>query len=225
FNPRQIQGFNNLICLGNLTLVKTLGTMGNLKGGEPMTKGCWKWLFCLAIVLVMGVTSDAWSWTQKFQENGMGITESFDKIEVFMISEDDVFQDPGIQNFSASSWSAELINPQYVLAAGPTTTYTEYTFVFPDPKSNPFQMDYLVYAASELEFAQRITWNGKGWKYPFINDDHGSTINCGIIKDPDWNPDNYDRSPSASVVPLPGALFLLGAGVFRLAVFRRRKQL
>jgi hypothetical protein len=156
------------------------------------------------------------SWSGDFYEDGMGICSTFDKIEAFILSSDDVFEISdnlhGIRNFNPSTWTAKTLNPHYTVATGPALSLLHYTFTF-EGNIQPITMDYLCYSNEILQFAQRITYNA-GWSYPIIYD-------CGVPSNyPNFDNLIYDRS----AVPLPGAVLLLGAGMARLVAYARRRQ-
>ena len=151
----------------------------------------------LADLVSVGDPVEIGSWAQGFVESDVG---NFKKMEIIMVS-DDEFESPGVSDFNRTGWDVTLFTPDHVIATG--TTYTTLTFNinFVNDKSDPLSFDFLSWEGTILKTAANASWSGSKW-----------TIS------------NFSPAERAAVVPLPGALVLLGAGLFRLAAYGRRRR-
>jgi hypothetical protein len=175
-----------------------------------MRKDFWKLIFlsALAVILCLPGTAGA-DWSQRFHEDGWynGTHFNFDKLEVFLMSPDDFFKDPGMTDFDVAGWQGNLINPRYTLAQGPSVGDLYWTFQFLGPQSNPFSMDYLFYSGDDL-FVSRINWSGSSWSY---------------VVDIDPAP-SYDRFPTMGFVPQPNSIILVCSGLALVVLGRRIRR-
>jgi hypothetical protein len=137
------------------------------------------------------------------------------KVETFIIpiGTAPTFESPGATNFGAyggpNDWSANIINPYYLLLTAGTPGDPTYNLHFTGAASTQdFWIDTLVYdAANNLIFGDRWLW-AKGT---------GNTYGWGGLGSIDGT-DNYNRA-----VPEPGTLLLLGSGLLGLVAAGRKK--
>ena len=147
--------------------------------------------------------------TNSWQINTGFSASSYDTFEAFI--QDDTgagpFELPGIDNFSTGGWSAQLINPGYVLGTGPTTFGSlNFDMHFAGDITQSVNVDIFVYTAGNiLGYGQWRFSNGSVDPIAYgVNDPTGK---------------NYDRT----AVPEPATLALMGLGMAGLG-FIRRKQ-
>ena len=151
------------------------------------------------------VTGNGWS------QNWIGYA-SQPVVDVFIVQNGGTsvsFQIPGADTFSDPSWTADLINPDYLRLTGPiggNNTLTEYY-----PGTMGTQNFFVDWFGSGLGggWAERYQWNGTQWDWL-----QNATL------DPN-DPISYDRTPSG--VPEPGTLLLTGIGLAGLWISGRKK--
>ncbi len=102
-----------------------------------------------------------------------------------------------------------------VLEGGYTSGQTTRALLFPDVNKN-------------LGFSG---YQDQGYRYTYTFDTTSTTLKLGFgatldsdIGDESWGVDNINITDNSSAVPLPGALWLLGTGLFGLAGMRRKKS-
>ena len=158
-----------------------------------------------ATLISFGDPVEGNSWWQRFQESEVG---SFDTVETFMMTDGVDFEDPGFKNFSVTGWSGSLINPDYALGTGSSTTFMQWDIGFSTDKSVSFTFDFLAWSdgvGGTLLEAARASWSGIAWNFTTIE-------NPAAIK--------YNRSS----VPDASILLLLGPALISLGMLGRRRK-
>lgn len=143
------------------------------------------------------------SWTQSW--GVISCCGDMDKMEAFIISGNTDFESPGVTNLWPLSWSATLVNPDYLLVTGTPIVIDNGLYwneTYTAAMSEPFMIDHLLWNGSSFIVGWRNNWDGTGW-----ND--GS-----VIRDPS----GYNRSS----VPEPSTMLLLGSGLAVIVALRRQ---
>lgn len=152
-----------------------------------------------AALVEQGPGYDIGSWSQAFNESGVG---PFNEMEAFMVS-GSTFEADGFVNFSSGGWSGALLRPDYIKAVGSALDYLQFDIKFVTAQITPLVFDFLAWNDGELQEQVRATWSGGGWSF-------GTTpvVSSG-----------YDRS---AAVPIPPTVWLLGSGLLGLVGLRRK---
>ena len=181
-----------------------------------------KIVICLMAVLCIFLWAGASfaSWSQTFSEDGVydGKTYNITKIEVFKLDGTSGLENPGMSNFTGSSWTVAMPNTNYVVATntkGGGTSNFNWLFSFTGVSSDSLHLAYLAYTSNGKVFGQYIDYNygsTSNWSFPMIS-------NTALTLDQINNP-AYNRNSSA--VPLPPAVFLFGTGLLSLVGLRKK---
>jgi len=148
------------------------------------------------------------SWTQRFEEKGVGL---FDLVAVQMVSAGDTFESTTHNNFSVGGWSILYENDDDfpTLASASTVTNPvssmQWDIHFAGNKSDPLAFNFVAFNGDTLLESAYAAWTGSGWN-----------ITAGS-----WNPLRSDVVP----IPAPGAILLGGIGVTLVGWLRRRRTL
>ena len=121
----------------------------------------------------------------------------------------------GVSNFSQANWSAQKISPNYILATtmGPAVGIMFWNVLFTGAAPANFKLDYVVY-----------TDDGSpafGINMSIPNEIPNFTENVGWTGMSETQLQTY----SASSVPVPPAILLLGTGLIGLVALRKRIHL
>jgi hypothetical protein len=116
----------------------------------------------------------------------------------------------GVSNFSQAGWSVQRINPNYIVATGPAVGIMFWNVLFTNSTPANFRLDYVLYADNGLPaFGINMTVpNGM----PNFTENVGWTG----MSEPQL------QAYSASSVPVPSAVLLLGTGLVGIAALRKR---
>jgi len=151
----------------------------------------------LADLYAVGEPTEGGSWTQQFNESGVG---SYDLVAVRMTSPSpDSFESLTFRSFTQSGWSTvyeELDasgNLVLATATGSDVTNMNFNIWFAGAKTNPLAFDFVAFNGDTRLESVHAVWNGGGW-----------TIGASS-----WAPER------AELVPVPAAVLLglLGMGV------------
>jgi hypothetical protein len=160
--------------------------------------------------LCMPVSADA-SWSQNWYENGYFGTPAkhynFTKIEGFIVSDPAITEWEGLtpQN---PGWSSQIVNPSYSVMSGPATRSLNLATIFSGDKYDGFVLDLVVWRNNNVIGAERIT-AGSNYSYEEFNVRDSAVLSMLS---------SYNRSP----VPIPSAIWLLGAGLIGFIGVRRK---
>ena len=153
-----------------------------------------------AALTPIGDPQEGGSWSQRFQEEGVG---PFTHIEAIMRSAGDAF-DSGFANFTVgTSWIPSGFSSTHIIADGPAVVWLQFDIAFTGATSNPLTFDFYAWNGTTLAERARATWNGSGWAF------------------------GTDAEVVTSPVPEPttmiaGALLLLPFGVSTLRILRKK---
>jgi hypothetical protein len=175
----------------------------------------WKWLAALALGTVISLPGMAMadmaavgnptivgSWAQEFQVHSVGL---FDTVGIFMTSTDSDFLYPGFLSFNVAEWksSYNFQTPDEALATGAPVDILNFAIHFSGEPSTPLSFDVKAWSdgvSGTLKEFAHLNW-ASTWTITYEHPDP----HC------------------VAVVPLPGGIVLLGAGLVRIANYRRRK--
>jgi hypothetical protein len=171
-------------------------------------------IYSVAVLIVcFWATTSFASWSQWINENGIYGTTTYNitKIEVFRLDGTSGLENPGMSNFTAGSWTAQMPNTNYVVATNATAGISNFNwlFSFTGTSSDSLHLAYLVYTDTNQVFGSYLDRNygSSNWNFP--------TIQNLVINDPVYN-------RTASSVPLPPAVFLFSGGLFGLVALRKK---
>lgn len=165
-----------------------------------------KMILVVLSLLVFATSAFAVPIGQLWEESGVGL---FDKMEMFMISDNDFTADSRITT-TGTGWQTELANPDYLLFSGPAVSSIQFYTGFADTAA-PTLMHFLAFKGSSFLEAAEMEWMGSNWKITT------------------FTPDSADLSlyqemrEAAAPVPEPSTFMLAGLGIGAL-FFVRRKQ-
>ena len=173
-----------------------------------------KFVFLLGLVAVISLPGNASAdFVQSWVENGYygspSVQQTWDRVEAFLISPGN-WTGTGL-GFPEAGWTSTLVNPQYVVASGPSfnssVTGNFYFNTSATDPSGPFVWDWFLWNGGTIVGVQQSIWSPSGgWNFVEI------TSNIPF----------ENRSP----VPIPGSLLLLGSGLLGLVSlgWRRKKN-
>jgi hypothetical protein len=157
----------------------------------------------LANLTVFGDPVTTHSWSQGFNESGVG---NFDLFAVKMLS-GGPFESPtntGLAAGWATVYENSLPDPTLAIATGPATTDMTWNINFAGPQGIPLDFDFVAFDGATMVDNANASWNGSGW----------------TITTSDWNPTRADL-----VIPVPGAILLGSIGVGLVGWLRRKRTL
>ena len=154
----------------------------------------------LADYTTIGEPTETGSWSQQFNESGVGL---FNIIEAFSLSGNS-FEPTPFTGFSNGGWSGSLVNPTYALGTGPAVTSLNWWINFFGAKASPLVFDFLAWNNDVIRERAHASWSGSSWTITVLSGE--------------GEPGEYDRS----AVPIPAAVWLLGTGLVGLFGIRRR---
>lgn len=190
----------------------------NLVSGTTWRR--WPLFLALALVLLLPAAAPAniitvggpnpiGSWTQAFQET---TKEEYPFTKMVITSDSILFKAPGFMDLP-EGWSTNLSEgtATTVVATGLDTSYAEFKIYFDTETDETFTFTFEAWGnipnmgetVETVLDSATLSWNGEAWN-----------VDC--------TPTAY--SYDVALVPLPGALVLLGAGLVRLAAYGRRRK-
>ncbi|MDD3581168.1 MAG: hypothetical protein PHW74_09125 [Desulfobacca sp.] len=159
-----------------------------------------------ADVMYLGGPQEGNSWQQTFT---MYNSQTFDYLEIANNEGTSIFEKPGFDNFSDFGWSGQFVGDSAyeASASGPAVAQLQFDIHFTGDSDTGLAFDFKAYNGGEqgnlLEIAH-LAWDGGGatgkWTITYTGD-HESVV-----------------------VPLPGAVLLLGGFLGRMAAYTRRRQ-
>jgi hypothetical protein len=157
-----------------------------------------------ADMVAVGDPTIVGSWAQEFQVHSVGF---FDTVGIFMTSTDSDFLDPGFLSFSAAGWksSYNFLHPDEALATGAPVDILNFAVHFSGEPITPLSFDVKAWSegvSGTLKEFAHLHWASPTWTITYEHPDP----HC------------------VALVPLPGGLVLLGAGLVRLVTYGRRKR-
>ncbi len=171
---------------------------------------------CLTFVCCCGATLayGDWSqgWTQNYFPEAFG---PFTKIEFFIMpgAPAGVSFEAATSIKTSKGWTSVLTNPAYSVLTGPKATTAFMTTYFTGPTTAKFDVDFVLWDGNTVVERQEFDWLGGTWKNP----------QGALIKNASggYDPGEYNRSSSGSVVPVPSAVLLLLPACFGILLLRK----
>ncbi|WP_082532845.1 MULTISPECIES: PEP-CTERM sorting domain-containing protein [unclassified Roseateles] len=140
-------------------------------------------------------------------------------VEFFIVGDTGAgpFAGPGLSTLPAG-WVANLVNPNYVIASGPSVNLSGWTENYLGNIADSVEVDLFFWAGAPLQstisFAANYTRTGGGLSL------HCQSFGAGCNTMDDPTGVNYNRS---GVLPEPATLALVGMSLLGLASSRRRR--
>ncbi|MFG0329795.1 MAG: hypothetical protein ACF8PN_07860 [Phycisphaerales bacterium] len=172
-------------------------------------------LACLSAVVLHGPTATGDfvpigdpnkgnSWSQAFQETGVGL---FDLVAVRIVS-GGPFDSPTHRSFNRAGWATVYeqggASPTLGTAVGPSTTNLIWRIHFESDMPEPLEFDFVAFRGNTLLEEANAKWDGAAWTIRLSNN---------------WNPTRNMLLP----LPMPAAIACAGLGGV-LFTNRRRRQ-
>jgi hypothetical protein len=194
------------------TIIDAEETGGCMKSMMLTVKLC----MFLAFALIPSIASADWGFN--FGDNGWNpagtMHYNFSKIDFIIpnIAENAgiTWSGNGVSNFSQAGWSAQRINSNYIVATGPAVGIMFWDVLFTNSSSANFKLDYVLYTDSGLP--------AFGINMTIPNGTPNFTENVGWAGMSAPQLQTY----SASSVPVPSAILLLGTGLVGITALRKR---
>jgi hypothetical protein len=174
--------------------------------------------FCMFLIFAFLPSIVSADWGFRFGDNGWNPAgtehHNFSKIDFIIpnIAENTgiTWLGNGVSNFSQAGWSIQRINSNYVVATGPAVGIMFWDVLFTNSVPGNFRLDYVLYTDNGLpafginmlipngtpNFTENVGWTG--------------------MSEPQL------QAYSASSVPVPSAILLLGTGLVGIAALRKR---
>jgi hypothetical protein len=144
------------------------------------------------------------SWT-----NLWNVTDEIDEIEVFITFGNTDLGDPPLFGFNTVGWGSILVNPDYGVATGPSTSGLNFSTAFTAYVAESFTLSMLLWNDG-------IFIGGSAWEW----DPNKSEIMTEMANI--TSTEGYVRSAQFPV-PEPATMLLLGSGLIGLAALGRKK--
>lgn len=165
-----------------------------------------KVLLVVLSLLVFATSAFAVPVGQLWQESGFG---PFDKMEIFMLSDNDFTADSRITT-TGTGWQTELLDPDYLLFSGPALELIRFYTGFTSTTA-PTLMHFLSFNNGEFVEASKLEWTENGWISPTITP---TSEDLSL----------YDEMRGNSApVPEPSTMFLSAMGMAALFYVRRKQ--
>lgn len=145
-------------------------------------------------ITAVGDPFNSGSWTQAFNESGVG---NFDHIQMFMLSGPSFEQPTAVLNFTVGGWSQTYNDGTTVVGDGPGTTNMNFAIVFSGALSDPLSFVFQAFNGYTNVENVAANWSGSAWSF------------------------GASSYPTDYVTPAPGSLALLGLG--GIVGLRRRR--
>ncbi len=182
---------------------------------------------CLSVCIVLacwGAGTSAygcWSqeWIQNYPPEDFG---AFTKIEFFIVGAPRgvTFADPtSISSSPGSSggWNSLVPNSKYSLLTGPQADSAALTTYFSGPRTDKFEVDFVLWDGGTVVERQEFKWLGSHWQNP-----NGTLL---YNSSGGFDPGQYNRSgapPEGTGVPIPSTALLLAPAGLGAFLLRRR---
>lgn len=147
----------------------------------------------MAVIIAVGDPVEGGSWSQAFNESGVG---PFDWMQVYMVPTD-LWDKPAFSDFTHSSWLQVYNDKTYAAASGDLVTSLDFRLRFDGALAEPFEFYFQAYSGNILLETAKAKWS-PGWIIEVVS---GDSFPGGKISVP---------------VPEPGTLLLLGSGLIGL---------